>query len=183
MAAKRKAGRKKKKQQTPGWVWLLTGLAIGLTIAAAIYVQDRGGAVAVVRKATKQPATTEATPGPGDSQDAGIEFTFYRDLPNNELIIPEEDLDVRRSSPEREVVAPGAYILQVGSFSSNKDADRMKARLALMGLQAGIQKVSVDNRTYHRVRIGPINDLNELNRTRAQLGQSDIQAMIIRVAE
>lgn len=180
----RKAGRKKKKQQTPGWVWLFTGLAIGLSIAAAIYIQDRGGASAVVKKASE--ALPERKSEPRQSakkaeKKKGVEFTFYDDLPNNEVIIPEEDFEVRRNQPETEIQAPGSYILQVGSFSSSGDAEWLKANLALMGLPAHIQKVSVDSRNYHRVRIGPVNDLDELNRTRAQLIEADIQAMIIRV--
>jgi len=182
MAAKRKAGRKKKKQQTPGWVWLFTGLSIGLAIAAAIYVQDRGGAVAVVKKAAK-PLTEKTQKAAKEPEKDKVEFTFYNDLPNSEIIIPEEDLEARRDTPAKEVQAPGAYILQAGSFTSHKDADSMKAKLALMGLVAQIQKVSVDNRSYHRVRIGPITSLTELNRNRAQLQDAGIQSMLIRVGD
>jgi len=182
MATKRKAGRKKKKQQTPGWVWLFAGLSIGLAIAAAVYIQDRGGAAAIVKSAGK-PVSKSKTEAPAKQKKDPYDFTFYRDLPNSEIIIPEEDLDARRDAPAREVQAPGTYILQAGSFSNYKDADSMKAKLALMGLIAHIQKVSVDSRNYHRVRIGPITSLSELNRNRAQLHEAGIQTMIIRVGD
>jgi cell division protein FtsN len=41
----------------------------------------------------------------------------------------------------------------------------------------------VDNDTWHRVRIGPISDLAELNRTRSRLRLADIEALVIKVGE
>jgi cell division protein FtsN len=78
---------------------------------------------------------------------------------------------------------PGAYMLQAGSYRNFADADRVRAQLALQGIESKIQRVSVDNDTWHRVRIGPISDLAELNRTRAKLRQADIEALVIKVGE
>ena len=56
---KRRASRAKKKNQDfPGWLWMLFGLAIGLSVALAVYMRDQPVADQVV--ATK-PAAAAAT--------------------------------------------------------------------------------------------------------------------------
>ena len=63
------------------------------------------------------------------------------------------------------------------------DADRQKANLALLGVVSRIEEVTVNNRRYHRVRVGPSSDLNDINRIRDQLAEQDIEALLIRVGE
>jgi cell division protein FtsN len=46
-----------------------------------------------------------------------------------------------------------------------------------------VQKVSVDNDTWHRIRIGPISDLDQLNRLRAVLRKADVDVLVIRVGD
>ena len=104
-------------------------------------------------------------------------------LPKFEVVIPEEDIEAKPDVSATPVAEPGIYVLQAGSFSSNEDADRMKARLALLGIVSRIQKVAVDDKVYHRVRVGPVNSLDQLNAMRTQLRQSQIEVMVIRVGE
>jgi cell division protein FtsN len=176
---KRKAGRRKKPTPTPGWVWLLIGLSIGLAVALAIYMNDRQPGKtgpAEEKPATSAPAATDS------EKRRNNEYTFYGLLPSFEVVIPEEYLDAKPDQPTAPVAEPGAYVLQTGSFLNYADADRMKAQLALLGIVSAIQKVTVDEKTYHRVRIGPIDNLTELNRVRGQLHNAGIKPMLIRVA-
>ena len=46
-------------------------------------------------------------------------------------------------------------MLQAGSYKNFADADRVRAQLALQGIESKVQKVTVDNDTWHRIRIGP----------------------------
>ena len=62
--------------------------------------------------------------------------------------------------------------LQAGSFSTAGDADNQKAKLAFMGIEANIQQVMVQDKTYYRVRVGPYTRLDELNKTRAELAKN-----------
>ena len=80
-------------------------------------------------------------------------------LPNFEVVVPEEDRDVRRDTTPAPLDVPGVYVLQAGSYGSFAEADRVKAQLALLGISSQIQKISVDDRQYNRVRIGPIEEL------------------------
>ena len=62
-----------------------------------------------------------------------------------------------------------------------QDADRVRALIALQGVESKIEKVTVDNDTWHRVRIGPITNLQKLEETRSKLRQAQIEALVIRV--
>ena len=81
------------------------------------------------------------------------------------------------------MVVPGTYVVQAGAFPDFAEADKVKARLALLGIVAEIQTAEAEGRTFHRVRIGPIDNLDQLNRLRARLRQSRIDFMVIPVAE
>lgn len=182
-STRRKTRRRKKSEPLPGWVWMLFGLTVGLAVAAAIYVNDRrppSTAETAAAPATKATVVRKKMATPEDDKP---QFDFYEMLPKFEIVIPEQDLDVRPDVTPAAVEAPGAYVLQAGSFSTFEDADRMKARLALLGVIARIQKVSVDDRDYHRVRIGPVEDLAELNRTREKLRDARVEVLVIRVAD
>ena len=104
-------------------------------------------------------------------------------LPNFEVVVPEKDRDVKRDLPAAKIERPGVYVLQAGSYRNQPDAERVRAQLALQGINAKVQRVAVDNDVWHRVRIGPISDLAELNRVRKQLQAADVDGLVIRVGD
>jgi cell division protein FtsN len=104
-------------------------------------------------------------------------------LPKFEVIIPEVDSDVSQDSAIEVVQDPGIYVLQAGSFSSLADADRRRAELALLGIESVVQRIAIDDKTYHRVRIGPIENLDRLNLIRNQLRQAGIDVLRIRLGD
>ena len=192
MAKKRSKRRRSssQKQDYPGWVWMLFGLAIGLSVAFAIYV--RGGKPAAPQPVTRQPASLEsAIDDNGEASPSGTaeevptesRFTFYDMLPNFEVVIPEQEPDVEADVEPRAIVKPGLYILQAGSFTRFEDADRRRAELALHGIESSIQRVTIDDKTYHRVRIGPMDDLEKLNVLRSRLRAAKIDVIRIRLGE
>ena len=181
---RKKSRRKTDEPATPGWVWMLAGLLLGLLLAGTVYYRElapsgpRVGKQAEPQAQAAEPeaAQTEAAePEPGKTS-----FDFYEMLPKFEVVIPEKELDVRRDSDRTPVRDEGSYILQVGAFQNHVDADRVKAKLALLGVESRIQKVSIDQQTWHRVRVGPINELDELNATRARLLDAGVEMLIIR---
>ena len=185
-----------RKQEYPGWLWMLFGLAIGLSVALAIYVRDTRPVVAPPPVKARQPASLEgAIDDNGETASASEQeeeedeepqesrFTFYDMLPNFEVVIPEQETDVRADVEPRAVVTPGLYILQAGSFTRYEDADRRRAELALQGIESNIQRVTIDDKTYHRVRIGPTDDLDELNMLRSRLRAAKIDVIRIRLGE
>ncbi|RLA34195.1 MAG: SPOR domain-containing protein [Gammaproteobacteria bacterium] len=192
---KRKTRRSPQKQADyPGWMWMLFGLAIGLSVAFAIFMKDREADVPV-RTAAQQPASMASTieqsvqtvePAPAAAvpeEPAEQRFDFYEMLPNFEVVIPEQETNVSHDTQKAAVVQPGIYVLQAGSFTDFEDADRRRAQLALQGIESRIQRVTIDDKTYHRVRIGPTNDLDELNRLRNRLKAANIDVLRIRLGD
>lgn len=187
---KRRRSSRQKNQAYPGWLWMLFGLALGLSVAFAVYVKDRKPEPVA---AAPQPASLQgaldrneeaAVREPEPEEDAeDPRFTFYDMLPNFEVVIPEEEPNVAVDSEPQAVMEPGLYVLQAGSFSTYADADRRRAELALHGIESNIQRVMIDDKTYHRVRIGPTDDLDELNLLRSRLRTAQIDVLRIRLGD
>jgi cell division protein FtsN len=188
--AKRKRKKSKSNPVLPAWLWMFFGLAIGLSVAGAIYVKDRAPRTSQSAP-TEEPvinaAVIESAIDDNGEKDAGekeeARFTFYDDLPNFEVVIPERESDVSPDQGPQAIVDPGLYVLQAGSFSQFTDADRRRAKLAMQGIESRIQRVTIDDRTYHRVRIGPIDDLDELNVLRSRLRAANIDVLRIRLGD
>jgi cell division protein FtsN len=181
----------KKAESAPGWIWMLFGLAIGLVVAAGVYFRRAPSADRVAtERAAPAPTTTDRTParrgaparGNGDAPKAGDQrFDFYDILPQYEVVVPEVETAAGPTARAKPVDEPGSYVLQAGSFGAAADAEKLKASLALLGIESRVQKVAIDDDVYHRVRIGPITDLDKLNRIRRQLHDAHINAMLMKV--
>ena len=76
---------------------------------------------------------------------------------------------------------PFDYVIQVGAFRSNADADAQKAKLALMGLDAKVSERDQGGRTVYRVRLGPYDDKTAAEKVRARLEGSGIENTLVRV--
>ena len=93
---------------------------------------------------------------------------------------------VEAPEPPKPVVSAvstgGTYVLQVGSFRSAGDAERRRATLALLGLEARVQTVTIDGEaTWHRVQVGPYDELGALNDARVRLRENNIETMALKV--
>jgi cell division protein FtsN len=123
------------------------------------------------------PSTEDAPPA-----EATDRFEFYEMLPDAEVDVPEQPKATGGIRPPP-VSVPGTYVVQAGAFPNFAEADKVKARLALLGVESEIQAADANGGTFHRVRIGPIDDLDELNRLRARLRQNGIEYLVIPVGE
>lgn len=191
--ARRSPSRKKKSNGVSPVVSMLFGLAIGLSVAFAVYMKDRRPAPATERP---EPASMQGaldangenrvTTPPAATPPATKEeprFTFYELLPNFEVVTPDEEPVTAVDATPKAIEEPGTYVLQAGSFSTHTDADRRRAELALHGIQSHIQRVKVNDKNYHRVYIGPVDDLDELNMLRSRLRAAQIDVFRIRVSD
>jgi len=178
--------RNSRQQTTPGWQWLVAGLTFGLTVALGVYLYDRRpGGVAQVQAARPVPAKSvrEETDEPDAPSPSKSRFDFYDELPKFEVVIPEQERDVRPDAAPTPVSEPGTYILQAGSFRNIADADRVQATLAMQGIESRIQQVTIDEDTWHRVRIGPFDDLAQLEQMRRKLRDKHINVIVIRLVD
>ena len=142
-------------------------------------------------------AATAQTPAPlpGKPGDKAVDrqrFEFYGILEGNKQ--PTAPGAAKPVEPAPGVsIAPGVeakpapseiFFLQVGAFQKATDADNLKAKLALTGLEASVQEVSIPEKgTMHRVRVGPFRDPEAMNRARTLLSQSGVQGTVIKQRE
>lgn len=172
-----------------GIAGFVVGLALGLAVAVGVYLFDRRPAARLAQESP--PMTRDEAPAAGKpaapasaSQEDQTQFEFYEMLPKFEVVIPEQDGGTPAAGPGAgPVEKPGAYILQAGSFRNHADADRVRALIAMQGVESKIQKVTIDRDTWHRVRVGPITNLQQLEDTRSKLRNARIDALVIRVGE
>ncbi len=125
-------------------------------------------------------------------------FDFYTLLPEREVIVPEREAaaPAKPSMPAPAasstaatpaavaavpVVAGGeSYLLQAGSFRGNADAERRRAQIAALGLQARIEMVRAGTDTWYRVHAGPFNSRDQLATARDRLSAEGIETLQIR---
>ena len=72
------------------------------------------------------------------------------------------------------------YYLQAGAFHDMSDAESTRGKLALLGFEAAISDRSTDAGVLHRVRIGPFNQLEAMNRARTKLSENGIDVAVVR---
>jgi len=75
---------------------------------------------------------------------------------------------------------PGTYFLQAGAFRAADDAEAMRARVLMLGLSARVEAANINGTTLHRVRVGPFNGLDEMNKARSRLGGEKIETSVVR---
>lgn len=184
---RRSATRRGKTKPLPTWVMLGIGLVAGIIVVLLIQlVIDRTGQpgsgfrnLLKAAKQTQQKQTGQQYKNIEKTKTAKPQFNFYTILPEIETVIPESEIrKLRPETTEKNV----RYVLQAGSFSRYQDADRLKANLVLNGLNAKIQKVTIEDKgQFHRVRLGPFADLKSLDKTNKKLKQLGIQAYLLKV--
>ncbi len=161
------------------------GLTVGLCVAIIVYFyqHDLGQQTQIIppRVTVENPE-----PEPGQSDDnPPPSFDFYQILPNMEVNVSEweaEDGEVIKEQAEPSAEKSGIYILQIGSFKQYDAADEVKAKLALMGISADIQRVVINGKDIrHRVRIGPYRDSEKLSMVRQQLTENDLNFMLLKL--
>jgi cell division protein FtsN len=183
-------------------MWLLTGILIGLGLAWYLFArgyipQPRGDAAQTVESAPAETSGAEEV-APGGKDSKRPQYDFFTVLPEMEVVVPEQELSAR-AQPDADAadgVAPGAatgadkgaaggpsYVLQVGSFRAASDADQLKARLALLGVVAQVQTVTVNDATWHRVRVGPLSDARQADEMRGRLADNDIDSLVMKTGK
>jgi len=124
-------------------------------------------------------------------------FEFYQILPGDKEVTDKE-VKAAKAAPKAapETPRPGSspsspkafsgeiFWLQAGAFASESDADNLKAKIALSGLEASVRPVNVENKgTLYRVRLGPYQSIDDANRIKTALSQNGVSAAIIRTTD
>lgn len=143
------------------------GLVVGVLLGAAgvIWLSKESGTNAVVQE---EAAIGDEGPQP--------RFDFYTVLPSQTL-----DLTSDVAPPDLSGdAASDLYVLQAGSFKLQEDADRRRGELALLGLEATIERTTGDNGTWYRVYLGPFESRSKMAQARSITAQQSIDTLLLR---
>ncbi len=163
---------------------LITALIISFVVFL-VYLRSTGskstlrqdsGQVSAQQATPSQPAKQEIKPGPVLPQ-----FDFYTLLPEKEVVVPDYEINTRTREERVGQAKAASYILQAGSFRDFKDADGLRAKLALMGIQSKVEKAKVGNVIWNRVKMGPYTQMASVSTLRTRLREHGLDVIVIEV--
>jgi len=147
-------------------------------VAAA---QQQAAAQAAANGTPVNATTVDPTQSSSDTQPSNV-----HDLPNMAANSssdnggdPIQDIMNKVNPSSNNLDGGKTYILQAGAFSNSDDAEAVKARIALIGIDAKISLKEVDGKTLYRVRLGPFGSVEDLEKNRQALAMSGIDAKVM----
>jgi len=185
---------KRQNKGSPFFSGLLVGFLLGVAASLAVVMYIKGGdSPFATQPDTKKPITEKIAEDarksaeaenekPADTSTEGdkTRFDFYTILPGSESKVTTEELHIKDQQPQP--VVAYTYYLQVGAFQTSDEADNMKAKLALQGFEAVVQTATIpDKGVWHRVRVGPLNNLDEINKAKNDLAANGFKTDLIKV--
>jgi len=147
------------------------GLLCGLGLAFALALIGFWPAASVKPEASGREAPTAAVPP------AGVRFEFPEMLRDAKVLVPyvEEYLE-----PETVAEDGVNYLLQAGAFRHEEDANRRRAEILLLDLDARTLRVTRQGATWHRVLVGPFPDRNLVRDAQLRLLEDRIDSIVLR---
>ena len=186
------AGQHRKKfDQNPGiGLWkgmLITAIIIAVAVFL-VYLRGTGSEQVNLQQASQTlPNKTgvEKEVPPKEAQKAEVksapkmpQFDFYTILPEKEVVVPEYEIKTRAREERVGKAKETHYLMQAGSFKVFKEADRLRAKLALMGIESKVEKAKVGSVNWYRVKMGPYVQTDSVNAIRARLRKNGIDVII-----
>lgn len=172
------------RQRGGTFIGIVIGLVIGLAIAAAVALYITKAPVPFVEK-VKRP-TENINPGAdGKLPDPNRPLTAQPPGPPPATPAEAAKANVEpaaeptKADETKATAETTRYMLQAGAFRQPEDADSMRARLALLGLDATIYPVETGGNTFYRVRLGPYGQKAEVERVQKQVNDDGIPTQII----
>jgi cell division protein FtsN len=150
----------------PGWVWLLTGIVTGAFIMFLVYLS--GVATNQHQSDSSSAVADKQSPKPNLEKPV---FEFYDTLMNNEVIAP----PAPQTSNAPEVI----YMLQAASFKKLAEADSLRAKLILEGMDSSIAEFNNRGEIYHRVMVGPFTDAEKMTQAKKSLAAHNINPIVL----
>lgn len=162
---------------------MLFGLSIGLAVALFVYLRSGTPRMPPMPETaaveTESAKSTPPPPEPPAAQEETAEpesdetrLGFYELLEKLEVAVPEGSR-AAGASPQ----LAGEYTIQAGAFKTPEEADSRRARLALLAIDSHVERAIVNNDVWHRVIIGPLGDIDEIDRILRRLKDEHIDTM------
>ena len=179
----------------PAWLWLLIGVVLGLGLAGFAWMKnwwpDHAGAGPQPNPAAQAPSASEpAVVDERPAKPAKPKYDFYSVLPEMEVVIPDAEVRAKAQEQKAQPAKPTAaaetaglrYWLQAGSFKDTKQAEELKAKLALLGLRAQVADVTINGTPWYRVRVGPYGNAGDLDAGKRELESNGMTAIALKEA-
>ncbi len=197
MAARKRQATRGVQPPRPAWFWLVIGVGLGLALSGIVLVKDWGPMLRKRDLPQPNPAATAPAAGePAIADEAAAKpkksFDFYQVLPEMEVVIPDAELTAKARAEQQARNAPAAstppptagvrYVLQAGSYPDASSAEEAKAKLALLGFVATVQPVTINGKTWNRVRLGPYPSASDLETAKRTLADNGIKAIALKEA-
>lgn len=172
----------------PSWAWMMSGLVLGVGLSGAVYWKTHkertliDSDVTIAMIDSKGKTKSKSLAKRVTTQTGEARFDFYNLLPNmaqesvepimTEATKPTTVALAKPTAPTTSAhpildkalgsskeVDPATYIIQAGSFRQLRQAEELKAKLAMAGFETSVQTFKQDNQEkWHRVYIGPFKD-------------------------
>ncbi len=124
----------------------------------------------------KEPEITVAEQPPAEPEEP--RYDFYTILPQAEVVVPDYEIKTRVREELVGKTKAAKYIMQAGSFREASEADRHKAKLALLGIESRVEKAKVGNVIWHRVKIGPYDNPSSVSTIKELLQKNGIGVIV-----
>lgn len=178
---------------TPGWVWLLAGLLLGVIAAIGWYLSQGGKVNDLLPRpnpAAQAPPVSEEPVAQQAPEPRKPKYDFYEVLPAKEVVIPDSELSAAaqaeaikaQTAPAEAATTAVAthYLIQAGAFRNEAEAEALKARIALTGEVARVEAGDSQGTTVYRVRLGPYATAASLAAAKQALANNGIDAQAIK---
>jgi cell division protein FtsN len=181
----RAAPKKGHKPVPPAWVWMAVGLLLGAFIVGLVWLKLASPIEEkrwVSAEPDRQPQRTSEPEKPVKLPPHKPRFEFYEKLREQEIVVPDEQLALRDKT---EGIDPTArYNIQIASFAKPGDAERLKASLALLGVEVRVEQAKLNtDQVRHRVLAGPYIGKTALDAARKRLKENGHQNLLIRITQ
>ena len=153
----------------PGWIWLLTGLIIGLSATFFPKLNEHFN------------QTDEAETVAANTELETRDFTFYTLLPEVDVVVDVAPRPSTDSAVKQPIDKSVLFVLQMGSFKDKQEATRLQTQLVSFDISANIQDVRVDGSQWFRVTIGPSHDKAHLTQVQKKLAKKRITSRLFQV--
>lgn len=153
---------------------VLAGLTFGLYKLTSVKPEP------IVTKPSAANNKKTARPPQKASKPAKEEYDFYSMLPQSEVVAPKvEEYSSKRADTAAQQYA---FLLQAGSFRSPEEADKLRAKLLLEGLNVQTSKITNQNGSiWYRVMVGPFTSRSKLNSAQDVLADANTESLVIKV--
>ncbi|MFW5444393.1 MAG: SPOR domain-containing protein [Methylococcaceae bacterium] len=180
---------RKKTQQTTvaWWKWALSALLIALFVYFLMFLRNSTPEVKQVQQTksisiVKKPKKTKQTlPKRQNKKPEEPRFDFYTILPETEIVVPDYEINIRSREERLGKRKASKYIMQAGSFRNFAEADKLRARLALMGIESRVEKANIGAAVWNRVKLGPYTRSSSVSVIKKRLRNNGIDVIVTEV--